>query len=1055
MQHEILLALVGHPGEVIIDLGDKGFKVAPDLNFLSEADRELINRIIKCGWYFRELTRFVARQRRYERGIPISGLYMRAVCSGVEEVLDEYRWLVVASEESFLENSELPMVKLAQIFSEYDVLLPILWRLIELIEEKKMKGLQLVDILHLKSMSGSVVIESCILGLLNRCLGVLFNQILAWTVHGILVDHYDEFFIMKRHGPPSGPSTPATVIAEHEWNVSFKIRFEMLPRNLLPLATAEKILFCGKAVRVLKRSSPGNRSQSDQYGNDVNFEDISRSQGAVSLSESGLSARDETIFTKALLRLRATTTQPKGEDYKIQRLNVLQLESTIESLRTTVAKLLFQLVVRDGRLFRILCYMRNFFLLGDGHFFQDFVVRSRALMQLPPNVHAERDINAGPWQTAAQTVRLTNNGEDFFRRGQVAILDDALGFGTGIFPSNLFTNDNVPSSSHSFVKRKSSKQNFWNIDSNNENDKENYREDEKNLAGKPIALFPSQSELHDIELERFFFSALKLRLDTSEFTFSNFGNVDGLLLIGSAHHHIAREKENDVTSGSSSWNDFSTNEKRPKISASSNTSSISDSLESSLAQSPPALILAMPPNTLNGSWCAGAVWTAQKKRVGNGFTTTFNFSSGEGTDSLAFVIQNHRATALGTYGENIRNGTGEGLKESQSTGSSHRTSYFGDSIARSVSVRIQLRPNGDAHVSVRLGEKIVKSESVSAQNIWHEGENGDENASSSLQRETSSPLILSARIVYSYELFAKIGRHWALSVFLENGSSRGSSTSGKGTLALRAPIDLGRSVTDATNGRAWIGFTSCARRGAGGDPEDLLRIFSWRFRAAPLGGSKALPGDVWQELSLSYEVQWPLQLVITQESLEQYNSIFQFLLTTKRVSAELQLAWVNLNATRYRLSSGKSRQMLMRLWLLRSQMAFLVENLQFYLQEDVIDVQFSEMQKSIKEAIDFDTVVRAHQCFLENVISQSFLSVKIIRVGLHDVLRTCLAFGDLITRFTGRKDVSLTDISKEDVDKIEKAFQSTSAFLVTMLTRSRVHAALVLRLDFNNFFSKT
>ena len=57
-----------------------------------------------------------------------------------------------------------------------------------------------------------------------------------------------------------------------------------------------------------------------------------------------------------------------------------------------------------------------------------------------------------------------------------------------------------------------------------------------------------------------------------------------------------------------------------------------------------------------------------------------------------------------------------------------------------------------------------------------------------------------------------------------------------------------------------------------------------------------------------------------------------FLLATKRVSIDLHDAWLALNATRYKMSRGAPRRQLMRMWLLRSRMAFLLTNVQYYLQ---------------------------------------------------------------------------------------------------------------------------
>ena len=49
--------------------------------------------------------------------------------------------------------------------------------------------------------------------------------------------------------------------------------------------------------------------------------------------------------------------------------------------------------------------------------------------------------------------------------------------------------------------------------------------------------------------------------------------------------------------------------------------------------------------------------------------------------------------------------------------------------------------------------------------------------------------------------------------------------------------------------------------------------------------------DGWDQLYLSFKVEWPLGLIITQPLLLRYVGLFQFLLKLKRVQLELEEAW--------------------------------------------------------------------------------------------------------------------------------------------------------------------
>ncbi|KAL0303091.1 UNVERIFIED_CONTAM: Gamma-tubulin complex component 4 [Sesamum radiatum] len=152
MLHELLLALLGYTGDLIIDerehqetlrvnlspdapLADEPtFKLAPDLSFLQPSERvvdttfvligrEVIERVITLGFYYRELERFAAKSRnlswiRSSNESPLSrvtdalkgkklkpSVYRRALANGIVEVLSLYRSAVLHIEQKLLSDS--------------------------------------------------------------------------------------------------------------------------------------------------------------------------------------------------------------------------------------------------------------------------------------------------------------------------------------------------------------------------------------------------------------------------------------------------------------------------------------------------------------------------------------------------------------------------------------------------------------------------------------------------------------------------------------------------------------------------------------------------------------------------------------------------------------------------------------------------------------------------------------------------------------------------------------------------------------------------------------
>ncbi|GAB2281613.1 Gamma-tubulin complex component 4 [Dionaea muscipula] len=143
MLHEILLALLGYTGDLIVDEREQQsslgiaslhpdaavssyctFKLAPDLSSIQPSDRVVIEKIVALGFYYRELDRFATKSRnlswiRSSNWHPLSrsteiaavkkeetqSLYRRAIANGIVEILSVYRSAVLLVEQNLLAES--------------------------------------------------------------------------------------------------------------------------------------------------------------------------------------------------------------------------------------------------------------------------------------------------------------------------------------------------------------------------------------------------------------------------------------------------------------------------------------------------------------------------------------------------------------------------------------------------------------------------------------------------------------------------------------------------------------------------------------------------------------------------------------------------------------------------------------------------------------------------------------------------------------------------------------------------------------------------------------
>lgn len=127
-------------------------------------------------------------------------------------------------------------------------------------------------------------------------------------------------------------------------------------------------------------------------------------------------------------------------------------------------------------------------------------------------------------------------------------------------------------------------------------------------------------------------------------------------------------------------------------------------------------------------------------------------------------------------------------------------------------------------------------------------------------------------------------------------------------------------------------------------------------------------------LDLRYKIKWPLHLMFSPKVLEKYNDLFRFLIRIKKTQHDLHDVW----CYHREIKVQRNNELLQ----LRNKLMFLIDNLQYYLQVDVLESQFSIMMNKINETRDFEQIQRAHSCFQANILGLCFLLES---VSFHEV----------------------------------------------------------------------
>lgn len=213
---------------------------------------------------------------------------------------------------------------------------------------------------------------------------------MAWMVYGDLSDSSEEFFIqLQDRQRTQGGNKPGLGF---DWSTSYSIRLALIPESHLSPRLASKVLFVGKAVKLLETSSESlsefafGTSASDRELYEylsgrklVGLSRKSRMPPLVSLQEGLGPSPTEFINAAVKTQFEKKGFSAEDTDRFVKRYELIltdashateHLEVLVNDISDTISSKLWGLL-RDVYGFKQLCFaLRNTYLLGKGEFFQ-------------------------------------------------------------------------------------------------------------------------------------------------------------------------------------------------------------------------------------------------------------------------------------------------------------------------------------------------------------------------------------------------------------------------------------------------------------------------------------------------------------------------------------------------------------------------------------------------------------------------------------------------------------------------------------------------------------
>jgi hypothetical protein len=413
MLHEVLLALAGQPGSMFVynkhpNTVSTGFKVSGEAQ-MGVGERQELNSIIDLGYRYRLVKDLLEKLTKTSRS-----LYVRALCNAVKRITDEYIVEISKVEREILRLSSFRVTTLAHLkshFALYKTMFLELYDLLVEVETLNLRGGELLNRVYERSHTGIPCLKSHVQHILLCVHGVFYRQLVSWITNGIIHDRGEDFIIEERNsGHLLAPETATGRLQKRTygskprdgmsaardelmWETQFRLRLDMVPTSYLPYRVADKVLFIGKAIKLLKEH---DRAEKMAHKNRTGQEGTAG--GALMGDAAQESKKVMHEFITAMDSLR------QSQEFKI-----FALESELEKVHKYVTYRLYDMLLNKSNLKRHLLAMKEYFLLSKGEFFQCFLDEGREMFKRSPTTFATQDMNLGPLKRAGAKLGIDND----------------------------------------------------------------------------------------------------------------------------------------------------------------------------------------------------------------------------------------------------------------------------------------------------------------------------------------------------------------------------------------------------------------------------------------------------------------------------------------------------------------------------------------------------------------------------------------------------------------------------------------------------------------------
>ncbi|KAL1460563.1 hypothetical protein WDU94_012540 [Cyamophila willieti] len=213
--------------------------------------------------------------------------------------------------------------------------------------------------------------------------------------------------------------------------------------------------------------------------------------------------------------------------------------------------------------------------------------------------------------------------------------------------------------------------------------------------------------------------------------------------------------------------------------------------------------------------------------------------------------------------------------------------------------------------------------------------------------------------------------------------------------------------------------------------------------------------NVFQYISLSYKVEWPVNIVLTPDALTNYDKVFVFLMQVEQVSYTLQQVFVYLKLRRS--LEQDNLYVFRQINLFRHVMMQVLSAVQSYIHCSVLELPWHDMVEAFKKPVTLDSVYYRHVEYVKQIIFRCLLNKRSrsLTEALGAMFKNILEFYEELKRRPLENNYDNLLAIFQKFLKISLYFHDYCRRMVTVGYQEQNLDYLLHMLSLNDYFSKS